>query len=129
MHIERRCNLVFQLLATLVVLAWVPGNLFKLIAFAAIWFSTFGRFTRVEAMLYVGTCALFAAMDLSALKQGVFSFANPNFAGLPVWELFRWGYYVLHVLRLLGGPAPTGAWWPPLGVAVTFALAFSTISD
>lgn len=124
-----RATLLFQLVATLVVLAWMPGNFLKLFAFAAIWIATFGRFSPGEAALYVVTCCLFSAMDLGALRQGVFSFAKPDFAGLPVWEFFMWGYYVLHVLRFLGGEVPSGNRWLPIGLAAAFGIPFSTISD
>jgi hypothetical protein len=46
-----------------------------------------------------------------------------------VWEFFMWGFYVLHLIRMVDGPAPAGKPWLPLGLAIAFAIPFSTIAD
>ncbi|MCC6610760.1 MAG: hypothetical protein IT515_13935 [Burkholderiales bacterium] len=118
-----------QLVGSLIVIAAVPGNAAKLLALLAVWALTFGRLTRAEAVCFVLVCALFSAMNLGALRQGVFFFTHPDFLGMPVWEFFMWGFYVLHLLRMAGGPPPEGRLWLPLALAVAFAVPFSTIAD
>ena len=118
-----------QLIATLIVLAFVPGNANKLILFVVIWVFTFQRLSLRELLCYVGVCALFSIMNIMATRQGVFQFLHPDLAGLPVWEYFTWGFYVLHILRMLGGPKPSSRFWVVLSLAILFALPFSTVSD
>ena len=90
---------------------------------------TFRNLTRTELVLFGIVSVLFTAMNLGALQQGVFFFTHPDFLGMPVWEFFMWGFYVLHLIRMVDGPAPTGKLWLPLGLAVAFAIPFSTIPD
>jgi hypothetical protein len=118
-----------QLFGTLLVLAAVPGNALKLAGFAVIWATTFRRLTRAELVLFVLVCALFTGMNAGALQQGVFFFNHPDLLGMPVWEFFIWGFYVLHLIRMVDGPAPEGKLWLPLALAVAFAIPFSTIAD
>jgi len=124
-----RTRLALQLLATLAILAWVPGNTVKLVALLALWTATFWRPTRPELVLYLAVCALFTIMNLGALRQGVFVFRRPDLLGMPIYEFFMWGFYVLHLIRMVGGPAPKGRVWLALALAVAFAIPFSTISD
>ena len=64
-------------------------------------------------MLFLAVSALFTAMNAGALQQGVFFFHHPDFLGMPVWEFFMWGFYVLHLIRMVDGPAPEGKLWTP----------------
>ncbi|MBN8507423.1 MAG: hypothetical protein J0L57_02310 [Burkholderiales bacterium] len=123
-----RTLLAIQLLATLVIVALVPGNGTKLGALLLTWALTFRRIAIQEAALVVAVCALFTAMNAAALDQGIFGFAHPDILGMPVYELFMWGFYVLHTKRMIGGPPapkPTYGTWVLAGL---FAMAFATIS-
>ena len=121
--------LALQLLLTLAVLAWLPGNLVKLVALLAVWIATFRRWTAREFFIYVVVCLLFSVMDVMAVRQGVFRFVAPDFLGLPAWEFFMWGFFVLHALRVLRGPAPNGALRTALLVGVGCAVPFVTIAE
>jgi hypothetical protein len=68
-------------------------------------------------------------MDIATLRQGQFWFPAPDLLGLPVWEYFVWGFYVLHTLRMVDGDAFRGPAWFPLIVAALFALPFALIRD
>ena len=68
-------------------------------------------------------------MDIMAVRQGVFRFTSPDYLGLPVWEFGMWGFYVLHTVRMLDGPAPSGPLWKVLTLAALFALPFVTLAD
>ncbi len=68
-------------------------------------------------------------MDIVAVRQGAFRFSQPDVAGLPSWEYFMWGFYVLHIIRTLDGPAPLSRWHVAVPLAVLFALPFATASD
>ncbi|HUY02590.1 MAG TPA: hypothetical protein VMV33_04840 [Rhodocyclaceae bacterium] len=124
-----RLRLMLQLLATLAVLAWLPGNAFKLFAFLVIWALGFGRITGPELLLMLGINALFVLMNLGALHQGVFRFNRPDALGMPMYEFAMWGFYILNALRFLGGRPPRGRSWVALGLAAMFALPFSTVGD
>lgn len=121
--------LALQALLTLVILAWLPGATTKLIAFLAVWLVTFRTLTIREVGVYVAACALFSAMDVMAVRQGVFRFAAPDYLGLPLWEFFMWGFYVLHLVRVLAAVPPARSSWKALVLALVFAGPFLTLSD
>lgn len=125
----RRIPYVLQIPATLAILAWVPGNLAKLAALLLLWAATFRRLSPREAAVYLGVCAFFTAMNAISLQQGIFAFTAPDVWGMPVYELFMWGFYLLHLTRVLGGPAPGGPRPVAWGLALFYAAAFATISD
>ena len=124
-----RIRLMLQLLATLAVLAWLPGNAFKLVAFMAVWALGFGRISRAELLLMLGIDILFVLMNLGAQRQGVFRFNRPDLLGMPMYEFVMWGFYILCTLRFLDGQPPRGKRWVALGLAAVFALPFSTVGD
>lgn len=127
--LRRSALFVAQALATIAVLALVPGNAPKLVTLLTLWALTFVRLSSREAIAYVCVCVLFSVMDAVAVRRGLFAFLNPDFAGLPAWELFMWGFYTLHMLRLLDGPKPSGSLRAVLPLAVLFSLPFSLIED
>lgn len=118
-----------QLPLTLLLLALVPGGWAKLVGFLLCWALTFSAITRQDLVIYVVVSALFSLMDIMAVQQGVFRFNSPDYLGLPVWEFFMWGFYVLHCLRFLGGPAPRTSRLAAAALAVLFAVPFVTLSD
>src|SRR5262245_43638802 len=101
MQRQRIALLGAQLLATLLALALLPTNLAKVAILLVIWAATFGRLRLPEIVLFAIVNVLFTAMNLGALHQGVFYFARPDFLGMPVWEYFMWGFYVLHLIRMV----------------------------
>jgi len=113
-----------------IVLGWVPGNRVKLGIMVVIWAIGFGRLSLVELTTAGLVNLLFIVMDEGALRQGVFLFHHPDAIGLPVYEFFMWGFYILHAACLLDGPEanPRRILWA-LGLAVVFSLCFSVISD
>lgn len=118
-----------QLPLTLALLAFVPGGWAKLLGLLLCWALTFGTITRLELVTYVLVSALFSLMDIMAVRQGVFAFNSPDFLGLPIWEFFMWGFYILHCLRLLGGPVPPGSRFAVVALAVLFAVPFVLLTD
>ena len=124
-----RIRLALQLLATVAILVWVPGNALKLMAMVLVWAIGFGRISRAELLVMIGVNLLFIGMNYGALREGVFQFSNPDALGMPVYEFFMWGFYTLNTIRFLGGKAPEGKPWLPILMAVAFAISFSTVSD
>lgn len=118
-----------QLPMTLASLAFVPGGWPKLVAFLLCWALTFGRITKPELLTYVLVSVLFSVMDISAVRQGAFAFDSPDLLGLPMWEFFMWGFYVLHCLRLLGGNTPDASRLTVVVLAVLFAVPFVVLND
>jgi len=107
----------------------VPGGWTKLFVFILLWAATFRGLTPRELGVFAAVNVLFAIMDAMAVRQGVFRFTAPDYFGLPVWEFAMWGFYVLHALRMLGGPVPRGALWQVLALALLFAVPFATLAD
>ena len=114
----------------MIVLGWIPGNAVKLAVMVVVWGIGFGRLARMELAAAGLINLLFIAMDEAALRQGVFLFRRPDAIGLPVYEFFIWGFYILHLLRYLDGPSanPRRLLWA-FGMALVFSVCFSTIKD
>jgi hypothetical protein len=121
---------LLQLLGTVVVLGWVPGNGIKLAVMAVIWAIGFGRLSRAQLATAALVNLLFVGMDEAALRQGIFQFNQPDAMGLPVYEFFMWGFFILHAVGFLDGPrANPHRILPALGSATVFALCFQVFTD
>ena len=127
--LEMRSVLLLQLGITLAVLALVPGNGVKLLVLIVAWAATFRRATRGETLVWLIACVLFSAMDVAALRQGQFWFRDPDLLGLPLWEFFIWGFYLLHAIRMVDGDAPRHRFGLPLILAILFAIPFAVVRD
>jgi uncharacterized membrane protein YoaT (DUF817 family) len=124
-----RLRLLLQIPATLAILAWLPGNASKLLALLVLWLLTFGPIRQRERVLYATACLFFTGMNALSLRQGIFSFSRPDLLGMPLYELFMWGFYLLHSWRVLGGPAPQGRQLSAWILALLYAAAFGGIAD
>lgn len=124
-----RLILAVQLLGTLLILLVVPTNYGKALAFLVWWALTFRRITRQELVLFIVASIFFTFMNAVSLKQGVFVFRSPDLLGMPYYELFMWGFYLLHTLRMIGGPRPEASLKRACLVAIGYVLAFSLIPD
>ncbi len=130
--LQNRLRLLLQIPAALAILAWVPGNTAKLAALLLVWLAGFRHIQRREAVFYALVCVFFTGMNAMSLRQGIFAFAAPDVLGMPVWELFMWGFYLLHSWRVLGGPAPQATRakvWQAWILALLYAAAFGSIAD
>ena len=126
----RRRALLLQLLGTVLVLGWVPGNGVKLAVMVVIWVIGFGGLSPVELAAAGLVNLLFVGMDEAALRQGIFQFRHPDAIGLPVYEFFMWGFFILHAINFLDGPqANPRRILRSLGLATVFALCFPAITD
>lgn len=124
-----RLALLLQLLATALILGWLPGNGLKLGAMLLVWMAGFRRISGREAWMLLGVNLLFAVMNTGALQKGIFRFAHPDILNMPMWEFFMWGFYTLNALRLIGGEPPRERRKLSLAVAVAFSIPYSTIGD
>jgi len=126
---NKQLLLLSQIPIALAIIAFVPSNWGKLVALLALWAATFRRPSKPEAIFFVAVCAFFTVMNAASLKQGIFAFTSPDILGMPVYELFMWGFYLLHLKRVVGGPAPESNRVIVWGLALLYAAAFATISD
>ena len=125
----KRLILLLQLLAAAAALGWVPGNSTKLATMLIIWRLGFGRITGAEFVMMFAVNLLFVAMNLAALKNGIFAFDYPDLLGMPIYEYFMWGFYTLHTIRFLDKEAPRGSLVLVSVAALLFALPFAMIAD
>ncbi|MCK6472023.1 MAG: hypothetical protein L6R28_09785 [Planctomycetes bacterium] len=118
-----------QLGGTLLILLSVPNTVCAAVLLLGWWGLTFERLRRAELVFFACTNLFFFCMNAAALKNGVFAFAQGDVLGIPCWELFMWGFYVVHALRTVGGPVPrrfdARAW----AVAAGFVAAFAVVRD
>ncbi|MBU4477806.1 MAG: hypothetical protein L6420_01925 [Elusimicrobia bacterium] len=121
--------ILLQIPMTLLILGFMSGNEAKLLALLVLWILTFGRLNRAEMALVLIACPFFTGMNIAALKQGIFAFRNPDFLGMPIYELFMWGFYLLHTKRLLADHPPQDRRLAVWTLAIFFATAFATIPD
>lgn len=121
--------LLAQLVLVPAIIAGLPGNLWKLLALLFVWALSFRRPSRQEWVMVAFACVFFTAMNAASLQQGIFSFSHPDLLGMPVFELFMWGFYLLHVTRLLGGPVPPATTRPVWLLALLYAAAFALIAN
>jgi hypothetical protein len=124
-----RLRLLLQIPLTLAILAWLPGNPAKLAALVLVWLLGFGRLGKREAIFYLLVCLFFTGMNALSLRQGIFAFSAPDVLGMPVYELFMWGFYLLHSWRVLDGPAPPGKRRQAWVLALLYAAAFGGIAS
>lgn len=126
---QSRPLLLLQIPGALAILAWLPGNPGKLAALLALWCFTFKPLQLRERVFFIGVCIFFTAMNALSLRQGIFAFNSPDVLGMPVYELFMWGFYLLHTTRMLGGPVPHARRLHAWVLALLFAAAFAGIAD
>ena len=120
---------LIQLVGTLAIIAFVPTNLGKLVALLIWWVITFRHITRPELMMFVIACGFFTVMNALSLKQGIFAFAHPDILGMPFYELFMWGFYLLHTRRMINGSAPEDRRVVVWTLALLYSAAFGMIPD
>jgi hypothetical protein len=125
----QRIRLGLQLLGTIAILAWIPGNAAKLVAMLVIWPLGFGRVSRPEVVFMIGVNLMFICMNLGALSTGAFRFTSPDVLGMPMYEFVMWGFYTLNAIRFLDGSAPQGKRWSALALAAALAVPFALVSD
>lgn len=127
--IAARALHALQLGGTLLILVLVPANELKAACLLGWWGLTFGKISRAELGLFIGMSCFFTLMNYQAIKNGVFAFVSPNVMGMPYYELFMWGFYLLHTKRMVGDPPATGQRVPMWILTVLFALVFMTVRD
>ena len=127
-----RLVLLLQVPASLLIVAAIPGNWAKLASLLVLWVLTFRALTKPEWILYAAACCFFSLMNTLSLGQGIFAFTAPDALGMPVYEFFMWGFYLLHVKRVLNGAAPQGTprqtrmvWM----LALLYAGAFAALAN
>jgi hypothetical protein len=124
-----RGRLLLQVIATLLILGWVPGNWAKLLVMLAIWGISFVYLAPRELLAMAAVNLVFIVTNSAALKCGIFSFNHPDFLHMPVYEYFMWGFYALHAIRILDGRVGRNRWVTAIFAASVFALPFGIIAD
>jgi len=120
-------KILAQVPLTLAILVWMPGNVARAVALLLLWAVTFGRITRGELIFAGIICVFFTGMNAAALKDGIFAFTEPDVLAQPYFELFMWGFYVLHTIRLLGPAAPDFQPRLILPLTALYSACFATL--
>lgn len=115
------------LTGTLAIVATLADGRAALAA-CLLWWS-FAPWTRRLALAWAALALLFAALDVGAVRAGVFAFARPDLLGLPWWEFAVWGCWVLGGLGLVPAASPVRPRWPTALCAAVFAAPFLAVAD
>jgi len=125
----KKTLLLLQLIITLLVLAFVPNNLLKIALMLPVWWMAFGGLSRREWIVYFLINILFVLNDIGAIQNHFFQFTNPDLFGLPYWEFFMWGFYLLHLHRMFPPKIPKSLDLKLVLLALVFAQVFAIIPD
>jgi hypothetical protein len=125
----KKVLLALQLILTLFVLAYVQSNWIKVLFLLPLWWISFGGLSRKEWIAFALINVLFVVSDIGAIKNGFFQFYKPDLLGLPVWELFMWGFYLLHTHRMFPPRVPKSLDLKLVMLAVVFSQVFAVIPD
>ena len=126
---RQRGLMLLQLAGSAAILGFLPGNVFKAVAFLAWWAVTFRKITRRELIFYLVALVLFSVLDYLTLRQGIFRFDHPDFLLMPCYEPLLWGYLLLHTVHMVDGPIPRRRTSLGLAFTIAFMLPFLLITD
>src|SRR5262249_4411828 len=124
-----RSVMIGQLFGSAAILAFVPTNIGKLVAFIALWCLTFKRWTRGEWIFFFSAAVYFTYMDVSTLAQGIFWFNHPDYWAMPCYEPLLWGYLLINARHAVGGPTPKSSWKIGLIALIVFMLPYFVFTD
>lgn len=122
--------LLLSVVLTGLTFFWLSDNLLILLLLLINWGVLLRPFTKSDLILFVMGQLIFVPNNIMAVKNGTFTFTQPDLLGLPVWEYFMWGYYFVVVQRWCQGTPKVGTalkkW---MGGAVLFAMCFSSVQN
>jgi hypothetical protein len=116
--------LILQLLLTFCILALPIVAGIKVAILLFLWLLTFIKITKKELFIFLAINSIFILSDIGAIKNGFFSFNEHDIGVLPYYELFMWGFYLLHAHRMLAGPYPKKSEKKVFILALLFTLTF-----
>jgi hypothetical protein len=125
----KKTLLLFQFLLTLLILAFIPNNLLKTVMLLPVWWLAFGGLSRREWLLYFAINVFFVLIDIAAIQNHFFQFTDPDVWGLPYWEFFMWGFYLLHLCRMFPPRVPKTLELKLVLLALAFSQSFALIPD
>ncbi|MBA4387703.1 MAG: hypothetical protein C0404_06960 [Verrucomicrobia bacterium] len=128
---HRRAVLAAQLAGTLAILICVPSSIAATAMLAGLWILTFGTVTLLDAAIFVAVNILFSVMDIMTVNSQVFQFTTQDAFGLPCYEFILWGFYVLHMRRVVQSFSAPAHRNLSLAIvaAMAFGIAFSAAPD
>lgn len=126
---QNRLLILAQLPITLLILAFVPGNLWKMAALLPIWWFSFRGLSFAEIRAFLIINLVFVISDIGAIKNGFFEFTEPDVLGLPAWEFIMWGFYILHAIRLFQDRLPEKLDKKMIVFAIIFSQTFAVLKD
>ena len=120
-------KILLSIAGTYAVLGSGLGTGWQTVLFLVVWGTTMLPLSRKEWIAFILVNLNFVVMDIQAFHKGFFVFNDPDWMGLPVWELFPWGYFAVLLIRLF--PSDSKMPWHLLPLAMAFSLCFSLIQN
>lgn len=126
---SERLRAMVSLLATLGIISLVQHSMLALLLLLAVWAVLLLPLRRVEWCMLAIVIPFFFLQDAAALQAGSFTFRQQDMLRMPAYEPLLWGYWFLHIRRVLGAPdAQESAGWSSLVGLVLTALVFSVFA-
>ena len=143
--IENNYKLVLsiQLILFYIILILPINNIIQTLLLLSLWFFTFKKLTKVEWFLIIFVNCVFTFNNHMAIANGTFRFLYPSgeiipallkieyvdssiyLLGLPLFELFMWGYYLTHTLHFWNPQMAKPNFKLAIPLTVLFAASFS----
>lgn len=121
--------MLLPLVLVLVSLALPISNEIKALNFLLIIFFLLRPKNLKEIAMIIIANIVFVVSDIAAVQSGFFKFTNPDLFGLPYWEFFAWGFWILYMYRLLPKHFPSNLQLAAVIGGVLFSQAFGIIES
>ncbi|MCB0419953.1 MAG: hypothetical protein KDD61_03105 [Bdellovibrionales bacterium] len=137
---KNRILLSFQLALFFIILILPIANSIQLLLLFLLWVVTFRKLGPGEWILFILVNIIFTFNNIMAIRNGTFEFILPSSAskneifvsngslyilGVPIFEVFLWGFYILHTKRMLRLKLYSSSLLKPFLLSILFSLSFS----
>lgn len=97
---EQRLIFAIIFMATVAVMVLLKNNFLALLVFLLLWVAPWKFYAKNDLIFFAIGFFSFLLLDIIVVAESVFSFSRPDFWGLPVYEPFLWGFYLIAINKI-----------------------------